>query len=93
VPAANGTVRRDVDDARRREPCLDDDRLSTLVAMGKRIERHFGAPQDIEWAFDHRGELFILQSRPVTGLAKTEPQAPAPSSAMSMIFSKFGAGG
>jgi rifampicin phosphotransferase len=61
--------------------------------MGKRIERHFGAPQDIEWAFDAQGELFVLQSRPVTGLRKQEPQTPTPTSAMSMIFSKFGASG
>ncbi|HXD67844.1 MAG TPA: PEP/pyruvate-binding domain-containing protein [Solirubrobacteraceae bacterium] len=94
VPAATGTVRRDVDDARRNEPCLDDNRLAGLVAISKRVEKHFGAPQDIEWAFDHDGELFILQSRPVTGLAKTEATPPAaPTSAMSLIFSKFGAGG
>ena len=92
VPAANGTVRRDVEDARRHESCLDHDGLSTLVAIGKLIEKHFGAPQDIEWAFDQRGELFVLQSRPVTGLAKIEA-TPAPTSAMSMIFSKFGAPG
>ena len=92
VPAAAGTKRVDVPKDRRTESCLDDTKLATLVAMAKRIERHFGAPQDIEWAFDHRGELFILQSRPVTGLAKPEPPAPAPTSAMSLIFSKFGAG-
>jgi pyruvate,water dikinase len=93
VPAANGTERVDVPQERRTEPCLDDDKLAALVAVGKRVEKHFGAPQDIEWAFDHGGELFILQSRPVTGLAKQEPQAPAPTSAMSMIFNKFGARG
>ena len=58
----------------------------------QRVEKHFGAPQDIEWAIDRNGELFVLQSRPVTGLAKKEA-APAPTSAMSMIFNKFGAGG
>ena len=58
----------------------------------KRVEKHFGAPQDIEWAFDRPGELFVLQSRPVTGLAQKEA-TPAPTSAMSMIFNKFGAAG
>jgi pyruvate,water dikinase len=91
VPGDDGAQRVDVDEARRNEPCLDDDALSSLVEVGKRVERHFGAPQDIEWAFDQHGELFILQSRPVTGLAKKETQTPAPSSAMSMIFNKFGA--
>ncbi len=93
IPAANGTERVDVDEARRTAPCLDADAVTTLVDTAKRVERHFGSPQDIEWAFDHSGELFILQSRPVTGLAKKETQAPAPTSAMSLIFNKFGATG
>jgi pyruvate,water dikinase len=92
VPAATGTERVDVDEARRNAPCLDADAVRTLVDVAKRVERHFGAPQDIEWAFDRDGELFVLQSRPVTGLAKPEA-TPAPTSAMSMIFNKFGAGG
>jgi pyruvate, water dikinase len=92
VPAATGTQRVDVPGDRRTEPSLDDARLATLVAVGKRVEKHFGAPQDIEWAFDPTGDLFVLQSRPVTGLAKPEATS-APTSAMSMIFHKFGAGG
>jgi pyruvate, water dikinase len=92
VPGDEGAQRVDVDEARRTEACLDDGRLSALVTVGKRIEKHFGAPQDIEWAFDQTGELFVLQSRPVTGLAKPEATS-APTSAMSMIFSKFGANG
>jgi pyruvate,water dikinase len=91
VPGDDGAQRVDVDDARRNAPCLDDEQLAALVAAGKRIENHFGAPQDIEWAFDHDGELFVLQSRPVTGLAQKEA-TPAPASAMSMIFNRFGAG-
>ena len=93
VPGPDGTERVDVSEDRRNEPCLDADALATLIAVAKRVEKHFGAPQDIEWAFDQRGELFILQSRPVTGLAKKATQAPAPTSAMSMIFNKFGATG
>jgi pyruvate,water dikinase len=92
VAAADGTERIDVEETRRREPCLDDDKLTTLVAIGKRVEKHFGAPQDIEWAFDNDGELFILQSRPVTGLAHKEAPPATPTSAMSMIFNRFGAG-
>jgi pyruvate,water dikinase len=93
VPGDDGAQRLDVDDARRNEACLDDDRLTALVSMAKRIEKHFGAPQDIEWAFDQTGELFVFQSRPVTGLAQKEAPSPAPTSAMSMIFNKFGANG
>ena len=91
VSGDDGAQRVDVDDQYRNEASLDDDAIKALVEVGKRVERHFGAPQDIEWAFDHTGELFVLQSRPVTGLAKKESEAPAPTSAMSMIFNKFGA--
>jgi pyruvate,water dikinase len=91
VPGDDGAQRVDVDDDRREQPCLDADAIKTLVEVAKRVERHFGSPQDIEWAFDHDGDLFVLQSRPVTGLAKTEATS-APTSAMGMIFNKFGAG-
>ncbi|MCX5613470.1 hypothetical protein OHB39_39145 [Streptomyces sp. NBC_00047] len=38
-----------------------------LVGVARDIERHFGRPQDIEWAWAH-GNLFILQTRPITAL-------------------------
>src|SRR6185437_56521 len=89
IAGEEGAQRVDVDDDRRKKSCLDDDAITALVDMAKHVERHFGAPQDIEWAFDHDGELFVLQSRPVTAITKNEP-ATAPTSAMSMIFNKFG---
>jgi pyruvate, water dikinase len=92
VAGDNGPAQVDVEDPRRSEPCLHHTEIVRLVEMARRVERHFGAPQDIEWAFDHDGELFVLQSRPVTGLTKKEAETPTPASAMSMIFNKFGAG-
>jgi pyruvate, water dikinase len=89
IAGDDGPRRVEVEDERRRQACLAD--LEELLALGRRIEKHFGAPQDIEWAIDRGGELYVLQSRPVTALAKKEPPAPA-TSAMSMIFNKFGAG-
>ena len=41
----------------------------SLVRLAGRTERYFGAPQDIEWAVDHDGKLWLLQSRPVTAVA------------------------
>jgi pyruvate,water dikinase len=46
---------------------LEEEELERLAAMGRRLEEQFGLPQDIEWAFAH-GDLFLLQSRPVTTL-------------------------
>lgn len=89
VAGEDGPRRVEVDDERRHQSCLAD--LDELLALGRRIEKHFGAPQDVEWAFDRDGELYVLQSRPVTAVPKQQP-TPAPTSAMSMIFNKFGAG-
>jgi pyruvate,water dikinase len=37
-----------------------------LAELGRRIEGHYEAPQDTEWAFDPDGKAWMLQSRPVT---------------------------
>jgi pyruvate,water dikinase len=46
---------------------LSENQVSRLVAAGQEIQKAFGVPQDIEWAFAS-GELFLLQSRPITSL-------------------------
>ena len=44
---------------------LSDGELAELAQMGSKLEELFGAPQDVEWAFE--GErLYLLQSRPIT---------------------------
>jgi pyruvate,water dikinase len=48
-----------------RAAALTDAQLSDLVELGLTLERHFGGPQDIEWAFNPEGALFILQCRPL----------------------------
>ncbi|WP_340685710.1 PEP/pyruvate-binding domain-containing protein [Amycolatopsis coloradensis] len=48
--------------------CLTPSRLGALAAVGGRLEKHFGAPQDVEWAFDGEGELWLTQSRHITTL-------------------------
>ena len=45
---------------------LDDHLRRELVALGRRVQELFGAPQDVEWAADADGTVFLLQSRPVT---------------------------
>lgn len=46
-------------------PALSDRQVRQLRGVGVRLERYFGAPQDVEWAFDGDGRLHILQSRPI----------------------------
>jgi pyruvate,water dikinase len=40
--------------------------LQLLADLGRQLEVYFGTPQDIEWAIDEAGCLYLLQSRPVT---------------------------
>lgn len=49
-------------------PCLTEAQARKLASIGDRVERHFKAPQDIEWAFDEAGTLWLTQSRPITTL-------------------------
>jgi pyruvate, water dikinase len=48
---------------------LDASEIADLGALGLKIEEHYGVPQDIEWAIDHDGKLWIVQSRPITTLS------------------------
>jgi phosphoenolpyruvate synthase/pyruvate phosphate dikinase len=70
---AGGVATCAVPEERRREPCLNDAELGELCALARRIEQHYGRPQDIEWAFDrHSGDLMTLQSRPETVWAASD---------------------
>ncbi|WP_433380764.1 PEP/pyruvate-binding domain-containing protein [Actinoplanes sp. CA-142083] len=55
--------------------CLSPDQLAELRATGERLQRELGAPQDVEWAIDHDGRLWLLQSRPITTLFPLPPPA------------------
>ena len=62
-----GTPERTVEPERQRQPVLTDAQVVRLVQLGRRIEAHFGRPQDIEWCLV--GEDFhVVQSRPITTL-------------------------
>jgi rifampicin phosphotransferase len=50
-------------------PTLSHDQLRELGGLLSRIERHYGAPQDIEWCHDGR-RFWIVQSRPVTAASR-----------------------
>jgi pyruvate,water dikinase len=92
-PSGRGTVCAPVADERRSEPCLDEAGLRELVDAARRVQRYFGAHQDVEWAMTADGELFVVQSRPVTATGAGRPGQPAAASALQMVMSKFGAGG
>ncbi|MFJ3694861.1 rifamycin-inactivating phosphotransferase [Streptomyces sp. NPDC090052] len=64
---AGGTREVAVDPQRQEQPALTDAQAVRLVQLGRRIEAHFGRPQDIEWCLAD-DDFRIVQSRPITTL-------------------------
>jgi phosphoenolpyruvate synthase/pyruvate phosphate dikinase len=79
VPARGGGIESvPVEEGSRRVPCLTDTELQALREIGRKVERHYGRPQDIEWAIDrHTGKILLLQSRPETAWSTKEAQPAA----------------
>ncbi|MEV0062177.1 rifamycin-inactivating phosphotransferase [Nocardia sp. NPDC050718] len=67
-PAPEGGTRvREIPEERRTDPVLSEAEVLRLARLGRRIEAHFGSPQDIEWCLDGPDPR-IVQSRPITTL-------------------------
>jgi phosphoenolpyruvate synthase/pyruvate phosphate dikinase len=49
-----------------RLPCMSDQEVVEVAAIGKRVERALGAAQDIEWALGPERDVHLLQARPET---------------------------
>ena len=94
LPMAQGGVEEvETPEALRREPCLSDAELLALRDIGRKVERHYGRPQDIEWAVDQHGAgILLLQSRPETvwSIKDAAPVAAAAENPLLHVMSIFG---
>ncbi len=61
----------DIEPSRMDSPSSDDGLLKDVLDLGLRLEEHFKAPQDVEWAVED-GVLYVLQSRNITTI--TDPE-------------------
>lgn len=60
-------------------PSLDDELVRRIAETGRRLEEHFGCPQDIEFAVDGTRRLYLLQTRPLRVLRpRAQRQDPGP---------------
>ncbi len=66
--AAEGVRVETLPPERARQPALTEEQVRAVAELARRCAAHFGRPQDIEWAIEG-GQLFLLQSRPITSLA------------------------
>ncbi len=64
---AGGTYEQAIEPERQRQPALTDAQVVRLAQLGRRIEAHFGCPQDIEWCLVD-DDFQVVQSRPITTL-------------------------
>jgi pyruvate,water dikinase len=79
-PQTGKTVHADVPVDKQEQPCVNDEEILRLAELAKRIEQHYGKPQDIEWAIDRDipfpANIFMVQSRPETVWSAQQAQAP-----------------
>ncbi len=62
-----GTKEQEIESNKQNRQTLTDEKILELVRMGRKIEEHFGRPQDIEWCLADE-VFYIVQSRPITTL-------------------------
>lgn len=72
-----GTITKEIPLEQQEQQALTDKQITELAALGKKIERHYGVPQDIEFCVAN-DEQFIVQSRPVTTLYPLPDISPRP---------------
>jgi pyruvate,water dikinase len=90
---AGGTQQRALSEVQALRPVLTDEEVVAVAELGRRIEEHYGSPQDTEWAFDRDGALWMLQSRPITTLhdaAATTVTAAGPSEPRAVLLRGLG---
>jgi pyruvate,water dikinase len=89
--AGGGTTLREVAGEEALRPTLSDDEVRALAELGRRVEQHYDAPQDTEWAIDLDGRTWMLQARPVTALGGASAPPHASEGAARVLLRGLGA--
>ncbi len=78
---SGGVEERPVPIEQQEAPCLTPAQMQTLASYALKLEKHYGVPQDIEWALDQDDRLLILQARPL----RLKPPTAADAQAIPLI--------
>jgi len=90
-PDTGRTVKIPVPDDLKNKKVLNTEEIAQLTELGKRIHEHYDFPQDTEWAIES-GNVFMVQSRPVTTLDKMAGEAKAGDGSVERVIITKGLG-
>ena len=73
VAGADGDVQVALSPAEASARVLSPAAVADVARLAHSIEAHYGEPQDLEWCLDAAGELYVVQTRPITTLGSELP--------------------
>lgn len=76
-PKTGKSITKKMAASEEKERVLNDKELYELARLTKKIESHYGKPQDIEWAIE-KDKVYIVQTRAVTTFKPQKPAAKKP---------------
>jgi pyruvate,water dikinase len=91
--ADDGVCKLELTGERASQACLSDEQAIELARAALKLEEHYGGPQDVEWAFDAEGRLFLLQCRPLSPIVQDRPAAAASGTAKGDLPEPLATGG
>jgi pyruvate,water dikinase len=81
-----GTSREPVPPDEQRLASIDATHVYELSRMALEVERHYGVPQEIEWAMDREEQIYLLQTRPLQLLAPPESAPEPPTEGLEILL-------
>ncbi|ABK15404.1 MAG: phosphoenolpyruvate synthase [Methanothrix sp.] len=84
-PATSKTVTVPVPPEKRDAQVLTESEILDLAKYAEILEKHYGIPQDIEWGIE-KNKIYILQSRPITTIAKGAAKTTAEASGATKVL-------
>ncbi len=85
-PEQGKLITKSVPPHKKGEPSLTDEQVLEVAQTVKSVERAYGCPMDMEFAYDKNGQLYVLQARPITGIQQNQQEIELPNIPQSRIL-------
>lgn len=84
----DGVVEEQVPAEEQERSSITDGQLATLYDLAVSVQAHYGSPQDIEWAIDGEGGVFLIQTRPLRVIPAAKDYPPPDLSGIEALLSE-----